>query len=50
MSLRTMWRTLTRRRTEEKEIDMRPGLNKLPATDHFVQPPPPAPGQERPKH
>jgi hypothetical protein len=50
MALRDLWRKLTRRRAEDKELDTRPGLNKLPATGHFVQPPPPAPGQEKPKH
>jgi hypothetical protein len=50
MALRDLWRKLTRRRTGDKELDTRPGLDKIPAIDHFVQPPPPAPGQDKPKH
>jgi hypothetical protein len=50
MALRDFWRKLRRRREEDEELDSRPGLNKLPATGHFVQPPPAAPGQEKPKH
>jgi hypothetical protein len=50
MALRDLWRKLTRRRAGDKELDTRPGLDKIPAIDHFVQPPPPAPGQDKPKY
>jgi hypothetical protein len=49
MVLRDLWRKLTRRRAEDEELDPRPPLDKLPALDHFVQPPKPT-GQDKPKY
>jgi hypothetical protein len=49
MALRDFWRKLTRRRAEEKEVDLRPTRDKQPALDHFVQPPKPV-GQDKPKY
>ena len=49
MALRDLWSKLTRRRTEDKEIDLRPRRDKLPGVDHFVQPPKPT-GQDKPKY
>jgi hypothetical protein len=48
MTLRDLWRKLTRR-AEDKELDLRPARDKLPAVDHFVQPPKPT-GQDKPKY
>jgi hypothetical protein len=41
MAVRDLWRKLTRRRAEEKELDLRPARDKLPPVDYFVQPPKP---------
>jgi hypothetical protein len=49
MGLRDLWRKLTRRRAEDREPDLRAGRDKLPALDHFVQPPKPT-GQDKPKY
>jgi hypothetical protein len=49
MALRDFWRKLTGRHAEDKELDARPPRDKLPGTDHFVQPPHPT-GQDKPKY
>jgi hypothetical protein len=50
VSLRDLWRGLTgHREPDDKGADLRPGLDKLPAVDHFVQPPKPT-GQDKPKY
>ena len=49
MALRDLWRKLTRRRAEDKELDLRAARDKLPALDHFVQPPKPT-GLDKPKY
>jgi hypothetical protein len=49
MAVRDLWRKLTRRRKGDDEFDLRPNRDKLPAVDHFVQPPRPV-GQDKPKH
>jgi hypothetical protein len=49
MGLRDLWRKLTRRPAEDREVDLRASRDKLPALDHFVQPPKPT-GQDKPKY
>ena len=49
MAFRDLWRKLARRQAQDKELDLRPGRDKLPALDHFVQPPKPS-GLDKPKY
>jgi hypothetical protein len=52
MALRDLWRKLTRRGADDKELDRRPTRDKVEAAgnlDHFVQPPKPT-GQDKPKY
>ena len=50
MALRDLWRKLTRRRADDnKEPDFGSARDKLPALDHFVQPPKPT-GLDKPKY
>lgn len=49
MEFRDLWRKLTRRRGADDGVDLRPNRDKLPAVDHFVQPPKPI-DQDKPKH
>ena len=49
MALHGLWRKLTRRRAEDKGLDLRPARDKLPALDYFVQPPKPT-GLDKPKY
>jgi hypothetical protein len=52
VALRDLWRKLTRRRVDDKELDSRPTRDKVRdagGLDHFVQPPKPT-GQDKPKY
>ena len=49
MAIRDLWRKLTKRRATDKEIDLRPERDKIPALDHFVQPLKPQ-GLKKPKY
>jgi hypothetical protein len=50
MALRDLWRKRTRRRADDnKELDLRPARDRLPALDKWVQPPKPT-GLDKPKY